>query len=186
MKPWVTVGEAVSPDGTRLELVEHDGEYIIIVLFCSDHGEMLGDHRLVYKWLMYDCITRIPLIIRDYREGGKIGTTDDLVSLMDLGPTILEAAGIDIPGYLEGRTLSPYFQGRDDVVQPREFVFCEDNYEVMMRSRDHKIVYYVGQEYGELYDLREDSHELHNLWESESHQPLRTQMLLQLLQYQKN
>jgi arylsulfatase len=154
-----------------------------IVLFCSDHGEMLGDHGLVYKWLMYDCITRIPLIIRDYREEGKVGSTDDLVSLMDLGPTILEAAGIETPGYLEGRSLSPYFQGHHDEVRPREFVFCEDNYEVMMRGRDHKIVYYIGQEYGELYDLRQDPHELHNLWSSESHEALRTQLQLLLLQW---
>ncbi|HJN30562.1 MAG TPA: hypothetical protein QF604_21865 [Candidatus Latescibacteria bacterium] len=51
----------------------------------------LGDHRLVCKWLMYDCITRIPLVTRDFRGDGEVGSTDDLVSLTDLGPTIWTA-----------------------------------------------------------------------------------------------
>ena len=45
---------------------------------------------------------------------------------MDLGPTILEAAGIDIPTYMEGRSLRPYLRG--EAIKPREFVFCEDNF----------------------------------------------------------
>ena len=118
-----------------------------ILVFCSDHGEMLGDHSLAYKWLMYDPITHIPLIIR-YPDAARQGTqVEDLVSLIDLGPTILEAAGITVPTHLEGRSLLPYCDHTEArQVTPREYVYCEDNYQIMMRSRTHKMVYYIGQE----------------------------------------
>lgn len=134
-----------------------------LLIFCSDHGEMLGDHGLAYKWLMYDPIVHIPLIIRHPGSVDNPSTVTDLVSLMDLGPTILQAAGIDAPTYLEGQSLLPYLTG--EPIEPREFVFCEDNYQVMMRSQTHKLVYYIGQEAGELYDLSADPHELENLWD---------------------
>ena len=105
-----------------------------LLIFCSDHGEMLGDHGLAYKWLMYDPIVHIPLIIRHPGSVAAPSEVNDLVSLMDLGPTILEAAGVDMPTYLEGRSLLPYLD--DEPIEPREFVFCEDNYQIMMRSED--------------------------------------------------
>ena len=133
-----------------------------LIIFCSDHGEMLGDHRLPYKWLMYDPIVHIPLVIRHPGSVDSPTAVLDLVSLIDLGPTILQAAGLDVPAYHEGRSLLPYLNGEE--IEPRTYVFCEDNYQIMMRSADHKLVYYIGQEAGELYDLQADRHELDNLW----------------------
>ncbi len=89
-----------------------------LLIFCSDHGEMLGDHGLAYKWLMYDPIVHIPLIIRHPGSVGAPCEVTDLVSLMDLGPTILDAAGVDVPTNLEGRSLLPYLN--DEAIQPRE------------------------------------------------------------------
>jgi arylsulfatase A-like enzyme len=108
-------------------------------------------------------------------------TVTDLVSLMDIGPTILEAAGLTPPTHLEGRSLLPYLHGQ--AVQPREFVFCEDNYQIMMRSQTHKLVYYIGQEAGELYDLHADPHELHNLWGEPAHAEQKGRLLQQLLNW---
>jgi arylsulfatase len=153
-----------------------------LVFFCSDHGEMLGDHGLPYKWLMYDCITHIPLIVCDFRgPEPKTGSVDDIVSLMDLGPTILDAAGIKAPSYLEGRSLVPYLDGAGPT--PREWVFCEDNYQIMMRGKRWKLVYYMGQEEGELYDLETDPHELYNLWEETAHQQRKLEMKAKLLDW---
>jgi len=152
-----------------------------LIIFCSDHGEMLGDHGLAYKWLMYDAITNIPLIVRDGRTAKSPSTNDDLVSLMDLGPTILEAAGIDIPTYLEGRSLQPYLN--DQNIEPREFVICEDNYQIMMRTDTHKLVYYPGQEDGELYDLAEDGDELWNKWDDESYDKIKRGFIHRMLEW---
>ena len=155
-----------------------------LLIFCSDHGELLGDHTLAYKWLMYDPIVHIPLIVRDSRHEDSAGQeVQDLVSLMDLGPTILAAAGIEVPSYLEGRSLMPYLEGADASVAPREWVFCEDNYQVMMRGERYKLVYYIGQEAGELYDLERDPHELWNLWDSSEDLELKNQLLSYLLRW---
>lgn len=152
-----------------------------LLIFCSDHGEMLGDHGLAYKWLMYDPIVHIPLMIRHPKSVGNATETHDLVSLMDLGPTILEAAGVDVPTYLEGKSLLPYLKGED--IEPRELVFCEDNYQIMMRSDSHKMVYYIGQEEGELYDLQEDPGELWNLWDKQEAASVKMTMFTQLLKW---
>ncbi len=134
-----------------------------LLLFCSDHGELLGDHKLAYKWLMYDPIVHVPLIARHPGSVGSPSEVTDLVSLMDLGPTILQWAGLQTPSRLEGRSLLPYLRGEE--IAPREFVCCEDNYQLMFRTPRHKMVYYIGQEEGELYDLGADPHELENLWD---------------------
>ncbi|MEZ4833685.1 MAG: sulfatase-like hydrolase/transferase [Caldilineaceae bacterium] len=174
-----TVDEQI---GRVLDALERRGwlEESLIIL-CSDHGEMLGDHGLIYKWLMYDPIVHIPLIIRRPGSAGQPSSVTDLVSLMDLGPTILSAAGLDVPDYLEGRSLLPYLA--DDAVEPREFVFCEDNYQIMMRSARHKLVYYIGQEAGELYDLVADPNELHNLWNVPAHKDTRDSLQQRLLSW---
>jgi arylsulfatase A-like enzyme len=153
-----------------------------LLIFCSDHGELLGDHTMAYKWLMYDPIVHVPMIVRDGRRSELAGTsTDDLTSLMDIGPTILEAAGLPVPSYLEGRSLRPYIEGQGADFAPREWVFAEDNYQIMMRGTRHKMVYYIGQEQGELYDLEQDPHELYNLWEVEAQKDLKGELLNRLL-----
>jgi len=152
-----------------------------IVIFCSDHGELLGDHKLAYKWLMYDPIVHIPLIVRTQQTVGKPATVSDLVSLMDLGPTILEAAGLDVPTYMEGRSVGGYLTGDD--VTPRDYVCCEDNYQIMFRTQTHKLVYYIGQEAGELYDLESDPNELHNLWDNSGHVEIKQQLLIRVLDW---
>ena len=167
-----------------LALEERDLLENSLLIFCSDHGELLGDHTLAYKWLMYDPIVHIPLIVRDSRKKDLAGQeVQDLVSLMDLGPTILAAAGIEVPSYLEGRSLIPYIEGADANLAPREWVFCEDNYQVMMRGERYKLVYYIGQEAGELYDLERDPHELWNLWDSPEDRDLKDQLLACLLRW---
>ena len=151
-----------------------------LLIFCSDHGELLGDHTLAYKWLMYDPVTNVPMIICDRRAGGgRTGVCDDLASLMDVGSTVLEAAGLEVPTRLEGRSLQPYLDGAE--VEPRQYVYSEDNYQIMIRSRTHKLVYYIGQEAGELYDLQADPDELYNIWGQAAHEEQRRVLLDQVL-----
>lgn len=133
-----------------------------VIVVTSDHGEMLGDHGLPYKWLMYDQVTRVPLIVRDFRHAGVARRVTDLVSLIDLGPTLCELAGVVRPSRLEGRSLAGYLSG--EAVCPRQYVFCEDNYLMMIRSQTAKLIYYHGQPEGEFYDLANDPAESRNLW----------------------
>jgi arylsulfatase A-like enzyme len=107
----------------------------------------------------------------------------DLVSLIDLGPTILTAAGIEVPTYLEGRTLLPYLAEptMGQPVTPRTRVVCEDNYQIMLRTATHKLIYYTGQEEGDLYDLQNDPDELWNQWHVPEYAPIKEQLLHELL-----
>lgn len=152
-----------------------------LLVFCSDHGEMLGEHGLAYKWLMYDSVVRVPLVVRlpgRARAGTRV---DRLASLMDLGPTLLEAAGVPAPTHLEGRSLFPLLEGGTDPVRTR--VYCEDNYMTMIRSDTHKLVHYAGQPYGEFYDLAADPAERSNRWDDPSYGALRRQMEGELLEW---
>jgi arylsulfatase len=149
-----------------------------IIVFFSDHGDMIGDHQLPYKWLMYDSVVRVPLILWDRRQKSTPHQVQDIVSLMDLGPTLLDAAGIETSAHLEGKSLMPYSRGESP--QPSRYVFCEDNYMVMIRSKTHKLVLYLGQEDGELYDLQKDPDEFDNLWSSPAHAQIKNELKIEL------
>ncbi|MBN9264904.1 MAG: DUF4976 domain-containing protein, partial [Hyphomicrobium sp.] len=96
---------------------------------------------------------------------------DQLVQHMDIGPTILEWAGIEVPAYMEAESLHKYFSG--EKADGRPYVFTElgpDNvlekikFMTMIRSRAWKLVHFLGSEEGQLFDLRDDPHEERNLW----------------------
>jgi arylsulfatase len=146
-----------------------------LVIFTSDHGDMVGDHQMAYKWLMYDAIVKVPLILWDTRTP-RPSEISDLVSHIDIGPTILDAAGISIPAYIEGSSLMGYFTGQTE--SKHCAVYCEDNYLTMVRTKRYKLVYYTFQENdGELYDLVDDPHEFTNLYDVTSYAGIKIEML---------
>lgn len=141
----------------------------------------LGDHRLPYKWILYEGTVRVPLII--VPPSAAAITAHEPVSLIDLAPTILEIAGIRTPSYFEGRSLLPYLTGNAQD-EPRQAVYCEDNYLIMMRRRDGwKLVHYLDGTPDELYNLNNDTEELHNLWPDPCHTDLRRELTSQLLEW---
>lgn len=147
-----------------------------VLIFTSDHGDMLGDHRLPYKWLMYEPIVRVPLIVCGVPTE-QLPETDALISQMDIGPTLLKLAGCEIPRFLEGR---PDL----GLGNAEEAVFAEDNYLTMVRTRTHKYVHYTFDEAeGELYDLRSDPAELVNLFHDPDQAAVVTEMRLTLLNW---
>lgn len=152
-----------------------------VVVFTSDHGESLGEHGLPYKWIMHDPVVRVPLIISDFREEKNATECDDLVSLIDLGPTILEYCDLPKPTRLEGQSLIPAMQGED--YARRSQVYCEDSYMIMCRSERYKLVYYIGQELGEFYDLEADPSEVNNLWNDPAAADQLNAMKLTLLEW---
>lgn len=135
-----------------------------VIAFTSDHGDCLGDHGQVYKFSShYDGVVRVPLVLAG--PGVEpLGVRDPLVELIDLGPTLLELAGLPPLDGASGRCLAPLLRGAP--VELHEVAFSEHGPRVMVRSRDWKLVVYLGQEYGELYDLRADPEELYNLYDA--------------------
>lgn len=159
-----------------------------IVIFMSDHGEMLGDHGLYFKGPhFYEEAVRCPLVMRwpsGFKSDLKI---DGLVELLDIVPTLLDATEIEIEPAIQGRSLFDHCQGKADPSHHREYIYCEyynawthhRSYGTMMRTADKKIVVYHGVDEGEFYDLATDADEFDNLWTSEQHQSPRERLLKQ-------
>ncbi len=157
-----------------------------IVIFMSDHGEMLGDHGIYFKGPhFYEATVRVPLVLSwpgRFQPGLRVG---GLTELIDLVPTVLESCGLEIPSRVQGRSLLPHLTGQADPDQHREHVFSEyynswthkTAYGTMLRTATHKITVYHGTEQGELYDLEADPGEFVNLWQSPAHRTLKARMM---------
>ena len=161
-----------------------------VVVFTSDHGDCLGDHGHIQKWTMYDIITRVPLIVwapGRFTPGARV---EGLFQQMDLAPALLELAGLAPPADWEAQSLLPALMDpAGPAAAGREVVFAEQardgilTYTAMMtmvRTREWKLVHYLEQEDGELYDLRADPGERRNLWASPEHTPRREALLATL------
>jgi arylsulfatase len=159
--------------GELLEALEGKG-YLedAVVIFTSDHGDCLSDHGHSQKWTMYDIITRMPLIV--WAPGRFAGgrRLDALCQQMDIGPAILELAGVPLPKTMEAESLLPALRGR--TWAGREYVFAEHGrdgilqeteFMSMVRSREWKLVHFLDEPFGQLFDLANDPREIHNLWE---------------------
>lgn len=89
-----------------------------VVAIVSDHGHELLDHdRVGHGHTLYEEVVRIPLIVKPAGGGGR-GSVDALVSNIDVYPTLLAAAGIEIPGGMAGRNLMPVITG-EGALEPR-------------------------------------------------------------------
>jgi arylsulfatase len=161
-----------------------------VIIFTSDHGDTLGDHGQSQKWTMYEQVVRVPLICwkSDKTQPGK--AISSLVQHMDIGPTVLELAGIEAPSFMEAKSLGPLLDGRSE--KGRDLVFAElgpDNvlekvrFMTMVRSRDWKLVHFLGSEDGQLFDLKEDPHEEANLWNSPSHASRKNSLIQEILHW---
>ena len=144
-------------------LAEHGIEDNTIVVFVSDHGEMMGDHGLWQKQLPFEGSVRVPLIVRFPGRVDAGVENDQLVSLLDLMPTFLDAAQVDAPGQrplpgasLLGRTGGGLAQDREDLVL--EIDRGEHRW-LSIRSRDWKYNRWLADGWEELYDLKNDPHE---------------------------
>lgn len=175
--------------GRVMQALEESGQREnTIVIFMSDHGEMLGDHGLYLKGPhFYEQAIRAPVIV-SWPERFAVDTKcDGLIELLDLSPTLLEAAGVTVPPGMQGKSLLPILRGEDDGETHRDHVYCEyynawthqRSYGTMMRTRTHKIVVYHGIDDGELYDLEADPGEFRNLWRSTDHRDIRERLLKQ-------
>lgn len=151
--------------GKILDALEETGQVDhTIIIFTSDHGEMLGDYGCFQKGLPYDSCSHIPFIIR-YPHKFKPGTVDKrFVDLNDILPTILSLSGIEYPGpyKLPGGSL-----GDNKDAKGREFQYMEFGEEnrrwVSMRDRKYKYNYYYEGGYEELFDTEHDPYETSNL-----------------------
>jgi arylsulfatase A-like enzyme len=156
-----------------------------VVIFTADHGDYMGDHQLLLKGpIHYQSLIRVPFIWADPVAAGGGTRRDTLAGTVDIAQTILERAGMAPFNGMQGISLIGAINGESG--QSRDaLVIEEEGQRVYMglpsRARvrtlvteRHRLSVYDGVAWGEFYDLREDPHELVNLWDdAESAEPLR-------------
>ena len=180
--------------GRMLDELEKTGQRDnTVVIFTSDHGQLLGDHGLENKGCrFYEGLVRIPLII-SWPGHFKAGLQSDaLVELTDIAPTLCDLASTD-QGWTHGKSLLPILTGDATPDHHKDAVRCEffnvldmnwnrgdappPSYGTMHRTRQHKLSVYHGNDYGELYDLEADPDEYNNLWEDPDSQAIKIQLI---------
>ncbi len=135
------------------------------IIFTSDHGEMLGDHHLFRKSLPYEGSAHVPFLIHGVNvDRPACRSSDGLVSLEDLLPTICELGGAEIPDGVDGRSLVPVLRGSTPMV--REDLFGEHdggfgNHFVV--AGRFKYLWFTRTNEEQLFDLAADPHECNDL-----------------------
>jgi arylsulfatase A-like enzyme len=176
--------------GRTLEALEKKGLLEnSIIIYVSDHGEMLGERYYRFnKYCLYDASVRVPIIISGSALPDEwIGTEDERpAELTDVYPTLLKAAGIEVPQKAVGINLL-------DKNENREASFCalherEDEASFMLRTKNHKLILcfnrkedaskYVDSDIidGEFYDLQQDPKEWNNLYEEKNIEKTKSEM----------
>jgi arylsulfatase A-like enzyme len=197
-----------------------------LVVFTTDHGHFLGQHGLAAKGAFhYEDLLRLPFLVRwPEQEGsaaanptaarvpaGRVST--ELQSTVDLAPTFLSAAGLAVPGLMQGYDQLPVWcpttpstpaspsspasadapsvtRAQGAHVAPRDHVIVENRHQptkLHLRTyveQRYKLTVYRGAPYGELFDLEADPGETRNLWESPDHAALRAELLHRAVQYE--
>lgn len=151
--------------GRILDKLEEIGELDnTLVVFTSDHGELLGDYGSYQKFLPYDSASKIPMIMRCPRILEAGSKYEDFVDLNDILPTFLDVAGLEYPGKLELPGASVF---KSDKENDRQYQYMEHNKDnkrwISLRDKNYKYNYYYGGAFEELFDMNKDPHETFNL-----------------------
>jgi len=162
-----------------------------VVIFTTDHGDFLGDHRLLLKGpAHYESITHVPFI---WAEPGKRAArrTDILAGTLDIAPTILDRANVQPYNGIQGLSLLPVLDNANATISRDSIVIEDDQQRTLFGlpsgSRLRTLVTQrwrmtIAQDdpYGELYDLQSDPDEMENLFEDSTFRNLRAQLMEKL------
>lgn len=143
-----------------------------LILFASDHGEMLGSHRLWQKMCMYEESVRTPLFMK-FPTGftPALNRSDELVSSVDVLPTICDYLGIETPQAVSGISLMPLIRGEQERLE-RDRIFIQfdgngarSNFQRCVLEGPYKLIVdmFKDEMFIELYDVANDSLEMNNL-----------------------
>ncbi len=142
-----------------------------IVIYLSDHGEMLGDHYRWRKSLPYEGSAHIPFAIQAPDRFGLLAgeVNDTPVCIEDLMPTVLDMADVACPDGVDGKTLLPLLRG--DAVLDRRYLHIETapTYQCLTDGKE-KFIWYVADGREEFFDLISDPHEEQNRIDSADYQ----------------
>lgn len=151
-----------------------------LIVFLSDHGDMLFDHKLVAKRSFYEASGNIPMILSGPVIAAKAGQTDHrLCCLADVMPTLLELCGLPVPESVEGismesETKRQYLYG--EVGEGRKATR-------MLRDADYKLIYYPNGNVSQLFDMHTDRAELKDLAKLPEYRDVLSRMEQELIRH---
>ncbi len=183
--------------GRTLDFLKDNGlEDNTIVVYSSDQGFYLGEHGWYDKRWMYEPALRTPLIVRWPGVTQPGSTCDAMVQNIDIAPTLLAAAGIEIPDTMQGESLAPLLAGKTPE-RWRDAIYYHyyqrANGRIMHRVAKHygirtdryKLIYVYNYGDWELYDLQRDPHEVDNVYADPGYAEVVEQLKEQLVQLRK-
>ena len=131
-----------------------------IIIYTTDHGEMLGEHAIWEKQRFFEGSARIPLMIR-YPNRISPSRCDKNVNLIDLFPTLCDLCGLEIPDNLDGRSLLPLLNKDEMSWENVTYSQYRENY-VMIKKDDLKYQWYGDDQSEILFDLKRNPSETEN------------------------
>lgn len=165
--------------GRLLSALMESGEYDnTVILFLSDHGELLFDHHLYRKVFAYEGSTHIPLLFHVGKNvcPSKPIRSNTITELRDILPTLLDFADIPVPEGVDGFSLMPEIVGKPKEEQNnREYLHGEHNFHSGLSSHfivteTDKYIWYSEKNTEQYFDLRKDPREEHNAIADEAYQ----------------
>ena len=163
-----------------------------VVVFTTDHGDFLGDHRLLLKGpAHYDAITHVPFIWAEPGDARKARQSDVLSGTLDIAPTILDRARINPYNGIQGLSLLPAIAGDGAAISRDSLVIEDDQQRATMGYREPsrmrtlitrrwRMTIAHSDPWGELYDLASDPHEMDNLFDDAGHRGVRAELMEKL------
>ena len=160
-----------------------------LVIYTSDQGMYLGENGWFDKRWMYDVSMQAPLMMRWPGHIKPNSVNTNMVQTIDYAPTILGAAGIPVPAWMQGIDLVPVITGKQKTLSRQNLYYHFYEYKadhtvlqhLGIRGERYKLIYFYTVNEWELYDLKTDPDEQKNLVNSASHQHIVRQMKEELL-----
>lgn len=157
--------------GQIISALKNEGMYDdTIIVFTADHGEMLGSHCLWQKMCMYEEATHVPLAIKLPKGMKHVDKTDELVSHIDVLPTLCDLLGMDIPENVQGVSLKKSIENGNSINRDHIFIQFDGNgargnFQRCVVKGCYKLIVDIFRDeiYFELYNLSEDPQEMNNL-----------------------
>ncbi len=181
---YAIITHADAAIGRILDALEATGKSAnTYVIFASDHGLAVGQHGLMGKQNQYDHSIRLPLIVRGpgVSKGRRI---DAMVYLHCLFPTTCDLAGIPIPESVQAESLARLLAGEN--TRPYDAVFGSyRDFQRMIRTEDYKLIVYPQARQVQLFDVKNDPWEMHNLAEDAGHAGVLSRLMSALTDLQK-